>query len=349
MKEFNVGYTDGFKSVLQRSGGSLVFSVYQAGKLILLSADEQRLTLRPITYPKPMGISVDGDSMAIATKSEVHVYHHSESLANKVEFKGQNYSKLYLPRLSYHTGLLDTHDVRFLDDEIVAVNTRFSCISSFDREYNFKPKWKPHFISELEPSDKCHLNGLATEDGKMRYVTALGQGDTAQSWRKNIASGGILMSVPENKILIDGIGMPHSPKIVGNYIYLLESASGTLLRIDRSTLSVERVLQLDGLTRGLSIVGNTAFIGISKIRKKSTTFSKLDDRVHADNASITAVDLNSGMILGQLFFKSIIEEIYDIDFIESKHVGIVGTYDERQYAMISTPEGVFWKKNKEKD
>ena len=349
MKDFQVGYTDGFKSALQQTQGSLIFSVYQAGKIILLSADEQGLVLRPISYPKPMGISMHGQSMAVATKSEIHIYHHSEELAHQVRFNGKSYERLYLPRMTYHTGMLDTHDVRFTADRIVAVNTRFSCISSFDREHNFKVHWKPHFITSLEPSDKCHLNGLAVEKGEPIYVTALGQGDSAQSWRQNIAHGGILMSVPENKILTEGLGMPHSPKINGSYIYLLESASGSLIRIDRSSYAVEKIVQLDGLTRGLSIVGNTAFIGISKIRKKSSTFAKLDPRVHAEHASITAVDLSSGMILGQLLFKSVIEEIYDIDFIDSNSVGIVGTYDERQYSMISSPDGVFWKKNEESE
>ena len=41
----------------------------------------------------------------------------------------------------------------------------FSCLCKFTLAYNFSPKWKPYFISEILPEDRCHLNGLALENG----------------------------------------------------------------------------------------------------------------------------------------------------------------------------------------
>lgn len=262
----------------------------------------------------------------------------------------KEYDHVFIPRVTYHTGPLDLHDVHFTENGLVAVNTRFSCIAKFDDKYNFTPIWQPHFISELTPEDRCHLNGMAVEEGTPTYVTALGSGNTKQAWRDNITSGGILMSIPDNEILIDGLAMPHSPRIVGEYIYLLESAKGELVRIHRESLHKETVVKLNGLVRGLSIVNNTAFIGISKVREKSSTFSKLGDNVKADHASIYAIDLFSGMVLGKLRFESIIQEIYDINCFENtRSVAIMGTYDKRQYHAITSPDNIFWKRAGDND
>ena len=351
IKDLKVSYHGEFRSALERIDGTLVLSVYQAGKLILLNAHpDGGIKITPISYPKPMGIAIDEQRLGIATKSEIHVYAENPKLSPKIELNGKHFDKIYFPRTTYHTGPLDLHDVRFIGKELWAVNTRFSCICSFDHEYSFIPRWKPHFISRLLPVDKCHLNGMAIEDGKPVYVTALGHTDEPQGWRDNITSGGVLMSIHENEIILDGLAMPHSPKIVGDYIYLLESARGALVRVDRQSMQKETVVSLNGLVRGLSIVGNTAFIGISKVREKSTTFSKLSEHLKAEKCSITAVDLSSGMILGQMMFDSFIEEIYDIDCFEgTQSVGIVGLYDERKTQAITTPREVFWKTKRKKD
>ena len=41
------------------------------------------------------------------------------------------------------------------------------------------PRWRPPFVSALAPEDRCHLNGLGLVDGRPKYVTALGETDTA--------------------------------------------------------------------------------------------------------------------------------------------------------------------------
>ena len=64
-------------------------------------------------------------------------------------------------------------------DELWVVNTRFSCLCTLDRSASFAPRWRPPFVTALEPTDRCHLNGLGMVDGRPRYVTALGETDDA--------------------------------------------------------------------------------------------------------------------------------------------------------------------------
>ncbi|MBR9861241.1 TIGR03032 family protein [bacterium] len=348
MPEYKIKFTEGFQAALKSTGSTIMVSVYQAGKILLINvSDQDKLALTPISYKKPMGLAINGTQLGITTKNELHVYADSPELARKAK-TSRPIDHLYFPRQTFHTGTLDLHDLCFIDNKPWAVATQFSCIASFDSNYNFTPEWKPHFITEITPEDRCHLNGLALENGQLQYVTALGSGNEKGSWRDGITTSGILMSIPENKILLDNLSMPHSPKIVDNDIYLLESAKGELVRINRDTLQKETVVKINGMVRGLSIIGHTAFIGISKVREKSSTFTKLDDHVKAEHAAIYAIDLYSGMILGQLTFTSAIEEIYDIQCIPNTNkVGILGLYDERHEAGFTIPDGVFWKSAKE--
>lgn len=346
VKDLKLKFSKEFTNVLRSTGSTLIISVYQAGKLLMLHVEDSgELKITPISYPKPMGLAISDKQFGIATKNELHVYSDVAEENRTLKVGDRDFEHVFLPRMTYHTGPLDLHDVHFTNEGLIAVNTRFSCIAKFDDRYNFTPIWQPHFISEITPEDRCHLNGMAVEDGEPTYVTALGSGNTKQAWRGNITEGGILMSIPENKILVDGLAMPHSPRIVGDYIYLLESAKGELVRVHRESWQKETVVKLNGLVRGLSIVNNTAFVGISKVREKSSTFSKLGDEVKADHASIYAIDLFSGMILGKLKFENIIQEIYDINCFEgTRKVAIMGTYDKRQYDAISTPDTIFWKR-----
>ena len=348
LKDLSVKYNQEFKNVLKSTGSTLIMSVYQAGKLIMLHvSDDNVLKMTPVSYPKPMGLAIHGKQFGIATKTELHVYTDGNTDSRKISLGEREYDHLYFPRVTYHVGPLDLHDINFVSGELIAVNTRFSCIAAFDSLSNFRPIWQPHFITEITPEDRCHLNGMAVEDNEPLYVTALGKGNSKQSWRANITNGGILMSIPDNEIVLEGLAMPHSPRIVGDYLYLLESARGALVRIDRKTFEKETVVSLPGLVRGLSIVNNTAFIGISKVRDSSTTFSKLSDEVKAEFASIYAIDLHSGMILGNLSFENIIQEIYDIHCFEgTTSVGMLGTYDDRQYHAVTTPDQIYWRTKK---
>src|SRR5947207_9982868 len=147
--------------------------------------------------------------------------------------------------------------------------TRFSCLCTLDPDYSFVPRWQPPFISALAAEDRCHLNGLAMVDGRPRYVTALGESDTARGWRANKPRGGCLIDVDSGAVLSRGLSMPHSPRWHDGRLWVLESGTGQLLLIDGATGRRQRIAEVPGFGRGLAMAGPYAFIGLSKIRKTS--------------------------------------------------------------------------------
>src|SRR4029078_1286664 len=126
----------------------------------------------------------------------------------------------FLPRSSHVTGNIQIHEMAWgAGNELWAVNTRFSCLSTLDGSASFAPRWRPPFVGALEPSDRCHLNGLGMVDGRPRYVTALGETAARAGWRAGKARGGVLIAVASGEVIVRGLSMPHSPRWYGGRLW----------------------------------------------------------------------------------------------------------------------------------
>jgi uncharacterized protein (TIGR03032 family) len=100
----------------------------------------------------------------------------------------------------------------WVENDVIFVRTRFSCLASRRSTYNFLPVWRPPFITEYIPGDCCHLNGIALRDGVVQYVTALGETDCPEGWRQNKRDGGVLIDVRSGETITLGLSMPHSAR-----------------------------------------------------------------------------------------------------------------------------------------
>src|SRR5205823_14811778 len=119
----------------------------------------------------------------------------------------------------------------------------------------------------LAPEDGCHLNGMCVVDGKVKYVTCLGQTDNPDGWRENKKDGGCILDVPSGEVLVRGLSMPHSPRFYGGNMWVLESGHGTLSLVDLKKGTTQIVAKLPGFTRGIDFYGHLAFIGLSQVRE----------------------------------------------------------------------------------
>ncbi len=261
--------SEAFTRWLVELPGTLAVTTYQAGKLALLGWRDKQPALLMRQFEKPMGLAVGPGKLALATRHEITLFANAPLLAHDFmpEEPGR-YDALYLPRASYYTGDVNVHDVAFADDGLWYVNSRFSCLSGLSKDFSFVPRWQPPFISELVPEDRCHLNGLAVVDGKPKYVTALGETDTVGGWRDNKASGGVMMDIQSNSILLRGLSMPHSPRWHQGRLCLLNSGAGELLRYDPIQGQAHVICTLPAYLRGLCLIGRYAVIGMCQIRER---------------------------------------------------------------------------------
>ena len=302
--------TPNFPELLGRLGSSLVATTYQSGRVVVMRARDGALNTHFRAFDKPMGIAYRPGVLSLGTRGEVWTLRDVPGLAERV---GAQHDAVFVPRTMHHTGDIRIHDVAWAGDDLWAVNTRFSCLVTFDGVNSFVPRWTPPWITALAAEDRCHLNGLAVVEDRVKYVTALGTTDTAGGWRPRKADGGVIVDVETDEVVATGLSMPHSPRWYRDRLWVLESGQGTLATVDVTTGEVTTVAELPGFTRGLAFAGRYAFIGLSQVRE-ATTFGglPLTGRLEDRQCGVWIVDIETGGVMGFVRFEDRVQEIFDV-------------------------------------
>ncbi len=337
--------SDSFSQWMSEISGSLAVTTYQAGKLALLGWRGTLLSLLMRQFTKPMGLAVGPGKLALATRDEITLFSNAPLLAQDLLPDQQGkYDSLYLPRATYHTGDINVHDLAFADDGLWFVNSRFSCLSALSKDFSFVPRWKPPFISELVPEDRCHLNGLAVVDGKPKYVTALGETDSVGGWRPQKASGGVLIDIKSGDVVLRGLSMPHSPRWHQGRLWLLNSGAGELLCFDPSKSSAGVVCTLPAYLRGMCLIGRFAVVGMCQIREKHI-FGGLPVQQRQEKllSGVAVIDLPTGKLVGMFEFTAGCTEIYDVQFLPgARNVNVLNLTDNAVRQAFTAPDFSYW-------
>src|SRR5262249_39483793 len=152
-------------------------------------------------FQAPMGMALSGDRLGVGTKIQVWEWVDAPAVTAKLD-RPERHDACFLPRSSHVTGHIPIHEMAWgAGGSLRVVNTRFSCLCTRDGSASFTPQWRPPLVSALEPTDRCHLNGLGMVDGRPRSVTALGQTDEPAGWRADKAKGGILIDVASGEVI----------------------------------------------------------------------------------------------------------------------------------------------------
>lgn len=304
-----------FNSWMSEQKISLAFTTYQAGKLFLIGRQpNDRLAMFERTFSRSMGLCVDGDRLWMSTLYQL--WRFENALDPGVLHNGHD--RVYVPRLGYTTGDIDTHDIAVdSDGRVVFVNTLFSCLATLSERASFTPLWRPPFISKLAAEDRCHMNGLAMRDGQPGYVTSVSRSDVAAGWRDHRRDGGVVVDVPTGEIVIEGLSMPHSPRLHEGKLWLLESGTGYLGYVDQESGRFERVTFCPGYLRGLAFFGSFALVGLSACRENRTLSGlSLDDELAKRHAlprcGLMVIDLRTGDIVHWLAIEGNVQELYDV-------------------------------------
>ncbi len=312
--------TQTFPAILKSLGITLVVSTYQSGRLIFIRAETQsQLNTHFRMFKSPMGVAIGNGRMAIGTEREVWDYRNMPAVSERLEPPGKH-DACFIPRKVHVTGDIRIHEIGYAAGELWIVNTKFSALCSIDADSSFVPRWRPMFITQLAAEDRCHLNGMAIIDDRVRFVTALGATNEAGGWREKKATGGLMLDVDSGELVLRGLSMPHSPRLYDGRFYILESGKGTLATADLKTGRVETIIELPGFTRGLAFAGPFAFIGLSQVRE-SNIFGgiPLTERVAERECGVYAIDLRNGRIAAFLRFEGDVREIFDVQVLHNVH------------------------------
>lgn len=318
-------HTPTLPDILRQLGASVLVTTYQAGKLVILREDAGVLNTHFRNLNKPMGLARDGGRLAIGCSADIWEFHDVPAVCRKLDQSDDypsataRHDACYLPRRCHCTGDVQVHEMAYVDGELIFVNTAFSCLATRSEENSFELIWRPQFIKQVAPGDHCHLNGLGTREGAVRYVTALGETDEPGGWRDNKRTGGLLIDIESNEVISRGLSMPHSPRWHNGKLWLLESGEGTIGTVDIGSGKYEPIARLPGFTRGLSFVGSLAFVGLSQVRE-SAVFSgiplveRLRD-VQERACGVWVLDTKTGETLGFCRFEASVQEVFAVEVL----------------------------------
>ncbi len=313
--KFEVSTSRQFPQWMAEQRVSLAFTTYQAGKLFLIGLNPQgRLSIFERTFSRCMGLAGNDQTLWMSTLYQMWRLENTFSPGQTTD----GYDRLYIPQTSYTTGDLDIHDIGIgADGKPVFVATLFGCLATISETHSMRPLWKPPFISRLAAEDRCHLNGMAMVDGAPRYVTAVSRSDVVDGWREKRRDGGVVVDVESNEVVLEGLSMPHSPRVMDNVLYLADSGTGCFGRVDLAKGTFEEIAFCPGYIRGLAIHNHFAVVGTS-LPRHNRTFSDLalDEELKRRDVEarcgLMVIDLRSGDIVHWIRLEGIVRELYDV-------------------------------------
>jgi uncharacterized protein (TIGR03032 family) len=283
----------GFWSALRDIGGSLLVTSRNQDAAITISGIGDGGIASVSAVTGPMGAAISGSALAVGTRDGIRVYQNvADSSAEEA---------IYVAAAFHYTGRTSVHEVGWdREGRLWFANTAFSALCTIEQTVPFCVRWRPSFVQEFIPRDCCHLNGFAMRNGAPAYVTALGASGTPDGWRKTSPDGGLILSVDQG-VLASGLSLPHSPVVLDNAIFFLESGKGRISKLGLQDGKIEEIFRFSGVARGFACTDNAWFVGLSRVRNSS---GDVADHVRGtagdiDSAKIVAIDPKSGKPVGQ--------------------------------------------------
>jgi uncharacterized protein (TIGR03032 family) len=288
---------------------ALAISFYMDNSLAVWDSVTENLVEVPVN--RPMGIGVVDQGIYLGSK---YGFSWFEEIFYCLENKW-----LYRQNFTKYMGFVDCHELVVSNGQPIFANTLFSCLSTISPSAlkDFSIYAQPKFVQELRPEDNCHLNGIATEDGKPRYISCFAPNNEPgfKSW-KHKPQKGCVWDLAFDRPVINDLSLPHSPRVIDGDLFVCDSGRGRVLR--RSGNRLEEVISLKSFTRGLIATEQFIIIGTSRVRD-----GKVNPQVERDNLTVNRCGLHfcdrSSLKLVQSYYFDDKKEIFDFQLIPTNH------------------------------
>jgi uncharacterized protein (TIGR03032 family) len=329
--DFSSSSTPSFLEFLKIFQISLVITSYDCQRLIVFRNVSDNIDTLLVPVARPRGLAIHDNKLTVATYAEILNYYRYDQLSELGHAELQADS-VFLPRNSHITGEINVHDLAWGEGGLWMVNSRFSCICTLQPDLSFKPQWWPKFLKGPTGDGAGHLNCMAMKGGKPAYATCFGAFAKGRSWRdESDLETGLLINVQTDEVVLEGLCMPHSPKLYKDKVYLCNSGHGTVICYDPQTKTTETVLEIQGFTRALTFYQDYMIVCSSKFRQSERAASlPVALKYQESHAGVYIVDMSTMSIVAFCRFDGDVSQLYDVAVIErSVQPEILGLQDPR--------------------
>lgn len=312
-------HSDTFRELLARAGFSVLLSARDAGKLVVIRNGAGALNTHFVGIDHPMGIAWRPGELAIACNDRIEVFRNLSDAGPKAG-QGEATDACYIPRKTHRTGSIDIHEAGYDgDSDLWFTGTRMSSLVTLSDEYSFVPRWRPPFVSAYDLNDRCHLNGIAFRDGKPRYATMLARSDTAEGWRAQQVSGGLVMDLKDDGVVADRLCLPRSPRWYRGRLWFLASGAGQLMASVPGEPPMV-IAEVPGFARGLDFIDRYALVGVSRARPGAASAGMpVTRRVAAKRCGLWVIDTESGATVAFFEFTGGPDEVFDVKVLPHRY------------------------------
>lgn len=189
----------------------------------------------------------------------------------------------------------DVHDVLFDGELCYVVGTTGNEVVCFNEAGIETQRW-----TFSEQPDSWHLNCLARWKDTIVF-SAFGMSETTRGYKGNTQGAGFVQDLFSGQKYIEGLSQPHSLVPYGNNLLLANSETKEI-REYSSDGKLVRAAVLDGYTRGICVVGELLYVGLS--------CSRNIDEAHLSSATVVALDVTTWVEEGRISLDAL--EIYSI-------------------------------------
>ena len=335
-----------FPEWLARMGASLAFTTYQAGKVFFIGLKaEGRLAVFERTFARCMGLGVSADARVLVLATQYQLIRF-DNVVPKGAMHGEH-DAVFAPHVAWITGDVDVHDVALgPDNRPFFVNTLFGCVATVSDGSQFQAAVA---AAVHQPSSRRKTAAISMvwhwKDGKPRYVTLVANSDVADGWRDRRADGGMLMDLDGDNTLLQGLSMPHSPRLHDGRLWLLNSGTGEFGYLDRGKHTFEPIAFCPGYARGLAFIGQYALVGLSLARENRTFQGLPLDKALASRGAeprcgILVIDTKTGDTVEWLRIEGVVRELFDVAVLPGvRNPAAIGFVTDEIKRVISVDEG----------
>jgi uncharacterized protein (TIGR03032 family) len=319
-----------FTKLLHKMGITLIASREYENMLIALNSAEGKTTKQSFFHlPHPSGIAVnrDNNTMYVAATrnpNQVIEFKTTGDHLNRLKFPKKPGAGVLVPaRSKYYPGEYYFHDLAICKNKLYANSVGMNCVIEVDMSKTEpeKPLWWPKCIAQDgQPDTRANyiqLNSIAIGDSlKKSFFSASGAKISARRpghANYPVDKQGVIFSGSTGEVIGTGLTRPHSARIHDGKVWVANSGYGEVGFIDNGAF--KPVYTFDGWTRGLCIVGNILFAGVSRVLPRFRQYAP-GIKSKKQICAIVAIDMDNGRKIGEIEFPYG-NQLFAIDYTSS--------------------------------
>lgn len=280
--------------------------------VIALSVVEGKPAVSFMPIPHPSGMVLDpkrGVVHIASTRNPNQIFNLKPATRlgerSDVDLPALSNAPLLPVSSQFHPGSLYVHDLAMISNALHANAVGQNAVVRLAPDGSRKRLWWPECIETDDgpvfSQNHIQLNSIAAGSSlKNSFFTA--SSDTISSRRpghKNypVDGRGVVFSGKTRRVFAKGLTRPHSARLHQGQLWVDNSGYGELSLVTRD--SITPVTRLPGWTRGLSLNGNVAFVGTSRVLPRFRNYAPGLD-LDSSACGVHAIDITSGRVLGSI-------------------------------------------------